>query len=411
MPTRTVRGGRLVVVGANVAGLRAVEAARRAGFDGAVTLVGAEPHPPYNRPPLSKEYLRTGPEQPPPYLSSEASLRSELGVDLRLGVPATALRPDSRTVTVGDEDIPYTAAVLATGVSARTLPGTERLGGVHTLRTLDDARALHAALRPGVRIVVVGAGFVGAEVACTAQALGARVTVLEAAPTPLVRSVGEEMGDVLGGLLGRCGIDLRCGTAVEAVEGGGDRVTAVRLTDGTVLPADLVVVGIGARPATDWLAGSGLDLDDGVVCDRYLRTSAPGVYAAGDVARWFNPVLDRTVRLEHWTTAAEQGALAARNAIGAGPAAECSTVPYFWSDWAEHRVQFVGAPHADHVEVVAGDTDSDGFLALYRRGQRLIGALGLNQRRAVMRLRTVIARRATWAEALAGLGEPAPAGS
>jgi NADPH-dependent 2,4-dienoyl-CoA reductase/sulfur reductase-like enzyme len=398
-----------VVVGANVAGLRAVEAARQAGFDGTVTLVGAEPHLPYHRPPLSKEFLRAGPDQSPPYLSSEESLRAELGVDLRLGAPATALCPESRTVTVDGEDIPYTAAVLATGVTARTLPGTGRLGGVHTLRTLDDARALRAALRPGVRIVVVGAGFVGAEVACTARALGARVTVLEAARTPLVRSVGEEMGAVLGRLLGRRGVDLRCGTEVEAVEGAGGRATAVRLTDGTVLPADLVVVGIGASPATDWLSGSGLDLDDGVVCDRYLRTSAPGVYAAGDVARWFDPVLDRTVRLEHWTTAAEQGALAARNAVGTGPAAQCSTVPYFWSDWAEHRVQFVGDPDADEVAVVAGDTGSDGFLALYRRGDRLSGALGLNQRRTVMRLRMLIARSGTWADALAGLGEPARA--
>ncbi|MFF3248638.1 NAD(P)/FAD-dependent oxidoreductase [Streptomyces sp. NPDC002870] len=405
MHSRTDHDGRLVVVGASVAGLRAVEAVRQAGFDGTVTLIGAEPHLPYNRPPLSKEFLRADVDAKAPYFHSEDSLRSGLGVDLRLGMPATALCVNSRTITVGEEEIPYTATVLATGASARTLPGSSQLRGVHTLRTLDDARDIRAALVPGVRLVVVGAGFVGAEVAFTARAMGADVTVLEVAQTPLVRAVGEEMGAALGGLLSRSGITLRCGTAVETIEGIG-RVESVRLADGSILPADLVVVGIGAAPATGWLTASGLELDDGVVCDRYLRTGAPGVYAAGDLARWFNPVLDRTVRLEHWTTAAEQGALAARNAVDPAAAKQCSTVPYFWSDWGEHRIQFVGLPHADEVSVVVGDADSEGFLALYRRDERVIGALGLNQRRAIMRLRTAIAGRATWAEACADVREP-----
>ncbi|MFC7303690.1 NAD(P)/FAD-dependent oxidoreductase [Streptomyces monticola] len=405
MHSRSAHRGRLVVVGANVAGLRAVEAARQAGFDGAVTLVGAEPHPPYNRPPLSKEFLRADDGEPAPTFRGADSLRSELDVDLRLGAPATALDTGARTVTVGGEELAYTAAVLATGARARTLPGSAGLGGVHTLRTLDDARQIRAALVPGARLVVIGAGFVGAEVAFTAQESGLDVTVLEAAPTPLVRAVGGEMGGALGALLGRSGIELRCGVRVEALEGTG-RVTSVRLADGTSLPADLVVVGIGAEPATGWLAGSGIELDDGVVCDRRLRTTAPGVYAAGDVARWFNPALDRTVRLEHWTTAAEQGALAARNALDPAAAADCSTVPYFWSDWGKHRIQFVGDPAADEVEVVQGDTGSDSFLALYRRGERLIGALGLNQRRAVVRLRTAIARRATWSETRTALSAP-----
>lgn len=397
-----------MVVGANIAGLRAVEAARQTGFHGPVTLIGAEPYPPYNRPPLSKGFLRADTGAQAQYFRDEESLRSELAVDLRLGAPATALCTDTRTIRVGDEELPYSAAVLATGASARTLPGASGLRGVHTLRTLDDARRIRTALVSGVRLVVVGAGFVGAEVACTAKELGAEVTVVEAAPTPLVRAVGSEMGAVLGSLLGRRGIALRCGALVEELQGT-DRIESVRLADGTVLPADLVVVGIGADPATDWLAGSGLELDDGVVCDRHLRTSAPGVYAAGDVARWFHPVLDRTVRLEHWTTAAEQGALAARNAVDPVTDTECCTVPYFWSDWGEHRIQFVGDPQADEVRVVLGDAGSDSFLALYRRDERVIGALGLNQRRAVMRLRTAIARRATWTETRADLGEPARA--
>ncbi|MFH8570259.1 NAD(P)/FAD-dependent oxidoreductase [Streptomyces sp. NPDC017993] len=408
MHSRIDRGGRLVVVGANIAGLRAVEAARQTGFDGPVTLIGAEPHLPYNRPPLSKGFLRADTGGEAQYFRGEESLRSELAVDLRLGAPATALCPDTRTIRVGDEELPYSAAVIATGARARTLPGASRLRGVHTLRTLDDARRIRAALVPGARLVVVGAGFVGAEVAFTAKESGVDVTVLEAAPTPLVRAVGSEMGAVLGGLLGRRGIALRCGAAVEELQGT-DRIESVRLADGTTLPTDLVVVGIGADPATDWLAGSGLELDDGVVCDRHLRTSAPGVYAAGDVARWFNPVLDRTVRLEHWTTAAEQGALAARNAVEPTTDTVCSTVPYFWSDWGEHRIQFVGDPRADEVSVVLGDAGSDSFLALYRRGERVIGALGVDQRRAVMRLRTAIARRATWAEARADLVDSARA--
>ncbi|CCH32738.1 FAD-dependent oxidoreductase [Actinosynnema sp. NPDC047251] len=387
----------LVVVGASLAGLRAVEAARGSGFDGAITLVGDEPHLPYNRPPLSKEFLATG--VGPDYFRTETSLRDDLGVDLRLGAPATALDTGARVVVAGGAEIRYTAAVLATGAAARALPGTAGLSCVHSLRGIDDARGLHAKLVPGARAVVVGAGFVGAEVAVTARRRGVEVTVVEAAPVPLVRAVGPEMGAALAGLLAGLGVPLLCGTGVESVTQRGNTAT-VRLADGRALVADVVVVGIGAAPATGWLAGSGVELGDGVLCEPDLATTAAAVYAAGDVARWHNPVFGTTMRLEHWTTAAEQGATAGRNAVSPGTARPCATVPYFWSDWGGHRIRFAGIPDADEVAVVQGDPAADSFVALYRRGDRLTGALGLNRNRAVVRLRAAIARGVTWSDAV-----------
>lgn len=383
----------LVVIGAGLAGLRAVEAARRTGFDGTITLIGAEPHPPYDRPPLSKGFLDVGAR--PPYLRSQASLRADLGVDVRLGQPATALCPRERVVVLGSEEFEYSGLVIATGAAPRALPGVPPLAGVHTLRTIEDARALRQAFQPGSRVVVIGAGFIGTEIAWAARRRGSDVAVVEAAPVPMLRAVGPEMGAVLAGVLTRSGIPLRCGVAVSAL-GGIDRVQAVRLSDGAQLPADVVVVGIGAAPATSWLDGSGLRLDDGVVCDQTLCAGPNGVYAAGDAARWFNPLFGQTMRLEHWTAAAEQGAVAARNAIDPSRAAPCLTVPYAWSDWGTDRVQFVGLPGADEVRIVSGSPDAGEFLALYRRGDRVTGALGLNQPLPVARLRSLLAQRSSW---------------
>jgi NADPH-dependent 2,4-dienoyl-CoA reductase/sulfur reductase-like enzyme len=223
--------------------------------------------------------------------------------------------------------------------------------------------------------------------------------VVEAAPVPLVRAVGEIMGAACAKLHERNGTDLRCGVAVESIEGNAS-VEAVHLSDGSRLPADVVVAGVGAAPATDWLEGCGLKLDDGVVCDETLNAGAPGIYAAGDAARWFNPLFGETMRLEHWATAAGHGGLAARNAINPSQAAPCATVPYFWSDWNDDRIQFAGVPGADEIRLVAGDPEDGHFLALYRRGEHVGGALGLNQPRAVIRLRAMIAKRASWSDAL-----------
>ena len=386
-----------VVVGASLAGLRAVEAARKAGYTGRLVLVGAEPHLPYDRPPLSKAFLDPGEPPPVPHHRTQDELDG-LDVELRLGSPATGLDTAAREVALADgERLPYRQVVLATGAQARHLPG-ERLPGVHALRTLDDARAIRSALDAGCRAVVIGGGFIGSEVASAARKRDLPVTVLEAAPMPLVRAVGEQMAPACAALHDRHGTELRCGVAVAALEGDG-RVERVVLSDGQVLPADLVVVGIGADPVTDWLQDSGLELDDGVVCDQTLR-AADGVYAAGDVARWHNPQFDRAMRLEHWTSAAEQGAAAARNALDPQNASAYKTVPYFWSDWYTDKLQMVGITDADEVRVI-GDLDDERWVALYRSGDSLVGALSLNMPGKIMKYRAMIMRGTVWDDALA----------
>jgi NADPH-dependent 2,4-dienoyl-CoA reductase/sulfur reductase-like enzyme len=393
----------LVVVGASLAGLRAVEAARKAGFDGEVTLIGAEAHLPYDRPPLSKAYLEeiaTGDEPAPTTFRDEAYFRDELAVELVLGHPARSLDIGRKVVVVGEREIPYDALVIATGADPRTLPGTEGLRGVHSLRTLDDAVAIRAALEARAKVVVIGAGFIGAELAATASKRGLSPVILEAMTTPLVRAVGEQMGEALASLHYRNGTDLRCGVGVKTIEGDG-HVERVVLDDGTVIPADLVVVGVGTIPTTGWLEGSGLELDNGVVCDENLFTGVDGVYAAGDIARWQNPVFDRLMRLEHWTSAAEQGAVAACNAIDPDSATAYSTIPYFWSDQYDVRIQFVGVNDSDEVVVVDGDLDSENRLvALYRKGDTLVGALAIQGQTEIMKYRGMVARQAPWQEAL-----------
>jgi NADPH-dependent 2,4-dienoyl-CoA reductase/sulfur reductase-like enzyme len=393
---------RLVVVGASLAGLRAVEAARRCGFTGEVVLVGDEHHLPYDRPPLTKDFLAAGGHEP--WLRTREHLTDELGVGLLLGAPATALDPEARTVTVDGREIPYSAVVIATGASARTLPGAGGLRGVHTLRTLDDARAVRAALDAGARTVVVGAGLIGSEVAAAARLRGLDVTIVEALDVPLSRSIGPDAGRACAALHQAAGTELRCGTAVAGIDAVGGRVSGVRFDDGSVLPADLVVVGIGVVPNTAWLRGSGVPLhcrDGGVVCDETLWTGVPGVYAAGDVAHWPNPLFDGALmRLEHWASAAEQAAVAARNALDPTRAAVLSAVPYFWSDWYEHRIQFVGVPGEDETRLASEELGDDRFLALYRRGDRLVGALAIDRPGQIMKYRRMISGQAGWDEAL-----------
>lgn len=385
----------LVVVGASLAGLRAVESARRTGFSGRVVLVGVEEHLPYDRPPLSKAFLSTGAEPAPPTYRERAAL-AELDVELRLGSPATGLDLGTRRVRLADDEVPYDALVLATGASPRTLPGPP-LDGVHVLRTLDDARAVRAGLDAGARTVVVGAGFIGSEVASAARERGLPVTVLEAAAAPALRAVGPVAAGLCAGLHARAGVDLRCGTAVDGLVGEDGRVTGVRLHDGEVLPADLVVVGIGCAPATGWLESSGLVLDDGVRCDERLTTSAAGVFAAGDVARVDGP--DGPVRLEHWTSAAEQGAVAGANAaahLAGRPLVPWAGVPYFWSDAYGSKLQLVGRP-TDRAEVLG--EESGPWLVLYRRGDVLAGALSLDLPGRIMKFRALVQRGASWDQA------------
>lgn len=396
----------LVVVGASLAGIRAVESARRAGHTGRITLVGAERHLPYDRPPLSKAFLDdTGEEPADPRYRTEEHLRDELGVELRLGSPATSLDTGATLVGIGDgSEVSYDALVVATGGAARMLPGTEHLTGVHALRTWDDALAVRSALDAGARTVVIGAGFIGSEVASSARKRGLSATIVETLPVPLVRSVGEDMGTACADLHREHGTDLRCGETVDGLESSADgAVTGVRLGSGEVVPADLVVVGIGVSPCTEWLAGSGVELherDRGVVADATLR-AADGVYAAGDVVHFPNHLFDGEVmRLEHWTTAAEQGALAAKNALDPENATGLGTVPYFWSDWYSSRIQFVGRPAADEIRVVSSELGDDRFLALYRRGDRLVGTITIDRPTQIMKYKRLISKRASWAEAL-----------
>ena len=387
----------IVVVGASLAGLRAAESFRKAGHEGPLTLVGAEEHLPYDRPPLSKAFLDADHESPvDTTFRAEDELR-ELDVELRLGQPATRLDTEASEIVVGEEHLPYSSLVISTGAHARRLPG-ESLRGVHTLRTVDDARQIRESLAAGARTVVVGGGFIGSEIASAARKRDVDVTIVEAADTPLVHAVGTEMAEVCARLHARNDTRLLCGVGVSAIEGE-DRVERVVLSDGTSLEADLVVVGIGAEPATGWLKDSGLTLEDGIVCDETLRTSAANIYAAGDCARWYNPLFERHMRLEHWTSAAEQGTVAARNALDPDAAKPFETVPYFWSDWYSEKLQMVGIGDADEVRLL-GDPHADSWIALYRLGDRLVGALSLNRPGKIMKYRALISKRTNWEKAL-----------
>lgn len=404
MPTSQNRSAGLVVVGASLAGLRAVEGARTAGYDGQVTLIGAERHLPYNRLPLSKGYLDK-PEVPTVEFASEERLRGELGVDLRLGVPASGLDPQSRVVAVGDEEVPYDSLVIATGSSPRVLPEAEGISGIHGLRTVDDAQAIRAAIAAGGDVVVVGCGFIGSEVASVVRRAGGRVTIVEASTTPLARAVGVDMGARLAQLHERAGTDLRLGVSVAEFEAHDGTLMGVRLSDGTRLPASLAVVGIGASPATGWLASSGLEIADGVVCDETLRAIGQDhVFAAGDVARWRHPVLGHDIRVEHWSNAADHGTAAGRNAVSGSAAEAYVGIPYFWSDWGTDRIQFVGTA-AGAEEVLLVEDGAERWVALYRRGEHLLGALAVNNGAVIMKYRRLIAEQANWA-AISGTFPP-----
>ncbi|MCE7048542.1 NAD(P)/FAD-dependent oxidoreductase [Streptomyces purpurascens] len=392
---------RVVVVGASAAGLAAAEILRRTGYDGTLTLVGDEPRAPYDRPPLSKQILSGEwgaerlPLRPGPDLDA-------LGLDLRLGSAATGLDMTDRTVCLADgEQVPYDGLIVATGVRPRRLPGD---GGAHVLRTLDDALALRERLKPGCRLVVVGAGFLGAEAAAVAWGLGARVTLLEPAPVPLAHAVGTEVGQVLSQAHLDHGVELRTGVTVTEVADGG-----VRLADGELVEADEVLVAIGSLPNTEWLADSGLPVGDGVLCDAYCA-AAPGVYAAGDVARWDNPLFGTSMRIEHRTNAAEQGMAAARNLLAAPDARRpFAPVPYFWSDQYDMKIQAYGYLRGhDEVAIVDGDLAERRFVAAYRTGERLTGALAVGMPpKAVRGWRQAIAGGTAWSDAVTAAGTEA----
>jgi NADPH-dependent 2,4-dienoyl-CoA reductase/sulfur reductase-like enzyme len=390
----------VVVAGASLAGLRAAETLRADGYDRRIIVIGAEPHLPYDRPPLSKEVLQGRAEPASTMLRSEEKIAA-LEAEFLLGRRAVGLDMSERHVALdGGEQVAFDGLVVATGAAPRPLPGAPVLAGVHVLRTLDDCIALRQDMEAGARVVVVGAGFIGSEVAATARARGLDATVLEALPVPLERALGPEMGAAVSLLHRDHGVDLRLSATVAAIEGG-ERVERVRLGDGSALAADAVVVGIGVTPCAGWLEGSGLDVADGVVCDERC-VAGPGVVAAGDVARWRNALFDEVMRVEHWDNANMQGKAAARSLLHGDAAEPYAPVPYFWSDQYDTKIQFVGraAPY-DEVRVVMGSVDERRFVALYRRGPSVTGALALSMPRQLMRFRALIAERSSWAAAVA----------
>lgn len=361
----------VLVVGASAAGLTTVEALRRKGFREAITVLGAEWHPPYDRPPLSKQFLYGDWDEDRTRLRPEAML-SALEAEFVLGDPAVAL--DGRTVeTATGRRLTAETLVIATGLTPRRLPGPD-LEGVHVLRTLDDAAALRKsldALDKEGRVVVVGDGVLGAEVAATACRLGLGVTLAGPQASLLEAQLGPAVGALLGELHTAEGVDLRLGTAVDGLTDTDGHVNGVRLADGEVLPADVVVVALGAVPATDWLEGSGLTIDNGVVCDEYCR-AADGIYAAGDVARWQHG--ESLVRLENRTNATEQALCVAANILGEEQPYQ--PVPYFWTDQYSTKIQVHGTPSGD-LTVAEGNL-GERFVAHYRRSGRIVGVLGWN---------------------------------
>jgi NADPH-dependent 2,4-dienoyl-CoA reductase/sulfur reductase-like enzyme len=393
-----VASGGVVIVGASLAGLRTAQTLRDEGYDGTVTLIGAEPHLPYDRPPLSKEFLAGTATPDEVFLPLD---KIDVECEFRLSTRAIGVDVAQRDVGLDTgENLRYDRLVIATGAHPRTVPGLADLDGVFLLRTIDDCLALKERLARGPRVVVVGAGFIGSEVAATCHGLGLDVTILEALPVPMERAVGALVGHRCARLHTDHGVTLRLGAGVTglASDDTGRSVTAVALADGTLVPADVVVVGVGVTPASSWLADSGIDLDNGVRCDRWCRVLAggqpvPDVVAAGDVARWYNPLFDEVMRVEHWTNAAEQGRAAALTLLHGEDAPVFDPVPYFWSDQYETKIQFVGRPGPD-IQVVDGALDDDRFALAYGFDGRIVGALAFGRPARLMKLRNLIANRA-----------------
>ncbi|HUC37875.1 MAG TPA: FAD-dependent oxidoreductase [Acidimicrobiales bacterium] len=388
----------IAIVGASLAGLRAAEALRGESFGGRIVMIGAENHLPYDRPPLSKQFLAGDWGLDKLRLRDPQKIEA-LELDIRLGRSAIALDVEGHSLELDDASVVnFDGLVVATGSHPRMIPGTEAIGRVHVLRSLEDSIALKdATTEPGTRVVVVGAGFIGSEVAATCHRRGAQVTVIEALPVPLQRALGEQMGAACAALHTDNGVELRTGVGVRRLRDDG-----VELEDGTVIAADVILVGIGVVPTTDWLNGSGLEIRDGVVADANLH-AAEDIVVAGDLARWYDEGMGEEVRIEHWNNASEQGMAAARSLLaGRGAAHAYVPVPYFWSDQYDVKIQMLGHPRPeDDVKVVDGSVSDRRFVALYGRDGRLTGALGFSRPRQLMRYRQLLEQGASFDEALA----------
>jgi 3-phenylpropionate/trans-cinnamate dioxygenase ferredoxin reductase subunit len=386
--------GSVLVVGGGFAAGHAVTTLRAEGFRGGITVVGAEPHQPYERPPLSKDYLQGKAERDSVFVHP-SSWYSENDVELRLGASVTAIDAATRTVTVADGgELSADAILVVTGARPRAvpLPGAD-MAGVVTLRTLDDSEALAEHLRTAKRIAIIGAGWIGLEIAAAARLADVEVTVLERAPLPLVAVLGPEVAQVFADLHTDHGVTLRMGVAIAEIVGEDGRATGVRLEDGEVVPADLVLGAVGAVPNVELAQAAGLDVDNGIVVDAALRASAPGIWAAGDVASAYHPVLDRQVRVEHWDNAKQQGAAAARSILGQDVSYD--RLPYFYTDQYDLGMEYAGfVPPGGYDEVVLrGDVPGREFVAFWRSEGRVLAGMGVNIWDAMDPVRALVTSR------------------
>jgi NADPH-dependent 2,4-dienoyl-CoA reductase/sulfur reductase-like enzyme len=377
---------RIVIVGGGLAAARTAEQLRRSAFDGSITIVSAEGHLPYDRPPLSKQVLRSELDD---VTLKPREFYDDNNITLTLGSAVRSLDAGAQTVTLDDgHQLEYDEVVIATGLVPRRIPSFPSLPGIHVLRSLDESMALREEAGAARRAVVIGAGFIGCEVAASLRGLGVAVVMVEPQPEPLASVLGEQIGALVSRLHRAEGVDVRTGVGVDSVTGQ-DRVEKVALTDGSEVDTDLVVVGIGSRPATDWLEGSGVEVDNGVVCDRVGRTSAPHVWALGDVAAWQNAT-GHQARVEHWSNVAEQARVLVPSLLGQALPSNLVVVPYFWSDQYDIKIQCLGEPEADDVVHLVED-DGRKFLAYYERDGVVAGAVGGGMPGAVMKTRAKIA--------------------
>ena len=377
---------RIVIVGGGLAAARTAEQLRRSAFDGSITIVGAEGHLPYDRPPLSKQVLRSELDD---VTLKPREFYDDNKITLALGSAVRSLDTGAQTVTLDDGSLlEYDDVVIATGLVPRRIPSFPALPGIHVLRSFDESMALREEAGAARRAVVVGAGFIGCEVAASLRGLGIDVVMVEPQPEPLASVLGEQIGALVSRLHRAEGVDVRTGVGVDSVTGR-DRVEKVALTDGSELDTDLVVVGIGSRPATDWLEGSGVEVDNGVVCDRVGRTNAPHVWALGDVASWQN-ARGHQARVEHWSNVAEQARVLVPSLLGQELPSNLVVVPYFWSDQYDIKIQCLGEPEADDVVHLVED-DGRKFLAYYERDGVVAGVVGGGMPGPVMKSRGKIA--------------------
>jgi len=378
----------IAVVGASAAGVAVVETLRKEGFQGSITLIGDEADLPYDRPPLSKQVL-SGEWEPEKARLRETKFFDELGVDLRLGTRATSLDVHGRAISLeGGQSVGFDGLVIATGMRPRALPGTNGFGGVFTLRTIADAQAIANALTASERVAIVGAGFLGLEIAAVARAAGKDVTVIDTMTLPMLRPFGAPLAHAGRDLHASKGVDLRLGTSIVSIKSEGDRIAAVDLSDATVVPVDLVIAAIGAQPNVEWLHGSGLPIGNGVECDPFCA-AAPNIFAAGDIANWENPLFAARMRLENRLNATEQARAAAENLLGRQQ--PYAPVPYYWTHQYEVNIQAFGVfPEESEFVVVAGDLNEFKFLACYVHQGRVVGALGSRMAGRMRQSRAVI---------------------